>query len=131
VKITPDDEDRAVVLVRQDVEATIGRGQESAIRHEASMRRDFFNAPDVRDVSPDEYLEKVVEEIQQYLHDCFVDTTWPTCPFHARHPLWLRNGSWTCEQLNASVARLGELRASRDVAGQYLIVANRDHRPTG
>ena len=125
--ITPDDEDRAVVLVGQDVEATIGPGQESAIRHEASVRRDFFNAPNVRGVSYNEYLEKVAAEVQQHFHDCFVDTTWPTCPFHARHPLWLRDGSWTCEQSNASVARLGELRASRDANGQYRIVANWDH----
>src|SRR5215203_4696310 len=30
---------------------------------------------------------KVVEDFQQLVHDEFIDTTWPACPLHHRHPL--------------------------------------------
>ena len=32
---------------------------------------------------------RVAEEVQQWLHDTFLDPTWPACPEHRRHPLWL------------------------------------------
>jgi hypothetical protein len=103
-------------LVNSAVEGTLGVGHEGVIRREASMRRAFVNGPDTIDVAADRYLEKVAEEVQQYFQDCFIDTTWPECPFHRRHPLWLRNGYWTCEQLSEPVARMGQLRAARDDA---------------
>jgi hypothetical protein len=127
VKITSAQEERAVALVTHDVEVTLGPGHEDAVRHEASMRREFFNDPGSIDADRDKYLAKVAEEIQQYLHDGFVDNTWPECPFHRRHPLWLHEGSWVCEQSLTRVARLGELRASRDSTGRYLILADGDH----
>jgi hypothetical protein len=126
MRITSEDEARAVALITHDVEATLGSGQESVIRDEASTHRAFFNEPDTIELNADEYLEKVAEEVQQYFHDCFVDITWPACPFHRRHPLWLHDGAWVCEQLHAPVAPLGELRASRDPAGGYVIVADHD-----
>jgi hypothetical protein len=129
VEIAAEDEARAVALLSNDVEVTLGAGHADVIRSEASTRRTFFNEPDTIDVDSDEYLEKVAEEVQQYFHDCFVDTTWPECPFHRRHPLWLHHGSWTCEQLDAPVARLGELRASRDSARRYVVHVDRDHSP--
>jgi hypothetical protein len=129
VRITLADEARAVALLTHDVEVTAGAGQEGVIRGEASMRRRFFNEPDTIRVDSKGYLEKVAEEVQQYFHDCFVDTTWPECPLHRRHPLWLHQGSWTCEQLGTRVARLGELRASRDTTGRYVILVDRDHTP--
>ena len=130
-RITPEDEARAVALLTNDVEATIGSGQEYVIRNEASTRRAFLNEPDTIDRTADEYLDMVAEEVQQYFHDCFVDTTWPACPFHRQHPLWLHQGTWTCEQLQAPVAALGALRASRDPAGGYVIIADPDPRPAG
>lgn len=27
--------------------------------------------------------------LQQDLHDTFVDTSWPTCPEHGLHPMWV------------------------------------------
>jgi hypothetical protein len=87
VEITAADEARAVALLSHDVEVTIGAGHANVIRSEASTHRTFFNEPDSIDVDSGEYLEKVAEEVQQYFHDCFVDTTWPECPFHRRHPL--------------------------------------------
>jgi hypothetical protein len=121
VEIVSADEARAVALLGHDVGVTIGTGHENVIRSEASTRRAFFNEPDTIDVDSDRYVEKVVEEVQQYFHDCFVDTTWPECPLHRRHPLWMHDGNWVCEQSQIIVARLGELRASHDSAGQYVI----------
>src|SRR6185436_16828699 len=109
----------------------LGAGQQDAIRREASIRREFFNEPDTVDVDAEEYLTNVAEKLQQYFHDCFVDITWPECPLHRRHPLWLHEGSWTCEHLSAPIARLGALRATRESAGRYRIVVNRDHPPAG
>lgn len=41
------------------------------------------------DVSWPLFVARVLEETQQWLHDTFVDTTWPRCPEHGNHPLWL------------------------------------------
>jgi hypothetical protein len=121
LKITRAHEARIVALLTHDVEATLGGGQNDVIRSEAAARREFFNDPHSIDADWDGYMEKVAEEVQQYFHDCFIDITWPECPLHRRHPLWLHHGSWTCEQLHAPIARLGELRASPDSAGHYVI----------
>ncbi len=32
------------------------------------------------------FTTKVAEDVQQVLHDCFVDTVWPQCPRHRHHP---------------------------------------------
>jgi hypothetical protein len=61
---------------------------------------------------PDDYVAKVVEEDQQGFHDLFIDTTWPACPFHSRHPLWLHSGHWTCDQDSVCLAPLGQLKSS-------------------
>lgn len=123
VEITRADEDRAVVLVGSDVEVTLGLRHKSFIERQASWYRTFFNDPDSIDVTADEYFERVAEEVQQHFHDSFTDTSWPACPVHRRHPLWLHDGYWVCDELHKPVARLGELRASRDTAGAYVVFA--------
>ena len=67
-------------------------------------------ATNVRELDIEDDGEKVVEDVQQYLHDNFVDTTWPTCPRHGRHPLWYGDGAWWCDQDGVAVTRLGELK---------------------
>jgi hypothetical protein len=129
VTIMPADEARAVALIASDVDVTLGTGHEEFIRREASMRRNFYNEPNTVDATADEYLQKVAEEVQQFFHDCFIDTTWPECPFHHRHPLWLHGGHWTCEQLRAPLAKVGELRASHESTGRYIILADQDRAP--
>ena len=57
------------------------------------------------------YRDKLGEVVQQYFHDCFVDPTWPSCPRHSNHPLWLRGESWCCERDGEAIAKLGELRS--------------------
>jgi hypothetical protein len=100
--VTNADEARVVRLLSQDVFATLGPGFEGAIRDVATHVRTL------RD-EPDDYLEKVVEDVQQSFHDQYIDTTWPACPFHPNHPLWLHNERWVCEQTRTPVAPLGGL----------------------
>jgi hypothetical protein len=54
------------------------------------------------------YVEKVVEDVQQRLHDEFIDTTWPACPEHPNHPLDFTDGAWRCPR-GAVVVGLGKL----------------------
>ena len=101
--MTDADEARVVTLLSRDVATTIGPG------HEARIRR---AATDVRALRSevDDYVAKVVEDVQQELHDLFIDPSWPSCPLHHRHPLWLHDGHWTCGESRVSVAPLGQLR---------------------
>jgi hypothetical protein len=58
-----------------------------------------------------DFAQKLVDDVQEELHDTFVDTTWPACPRHLSHPLWYRDGSWYCERDGIAVAVLGGLRS--------------------
>jgi hypothetical protein len=69
----------------------------------------------------------VAEGIQQYLHDTFVDTTWPACPEHHNHPLFLHllpDGSlmWECESSTLSKP-LGSLTPIDENAPTLLEIA--------
>jgi len=55
-------------------------------------------------------MRKVVDDVQQFLRDRFVDTTWPACPRHPSHPLGFQGGWWVCPHDRARVAKLGRLR---------------------
>ena len=100
--ISEADEDRVVALIRADVESTAGSGHEEAIVEAAARKRLFV-------CGPERYLDEVVDEVQQYLHDDFVDTTWPACPHHPNHPLWCSDGWWQCERIEKRIARVGAL----------------------
>jgi hypothetical protein len=99
--ISEQETQRVLRLLRRDLTVTVGD------EHEAEVSRLAANAREFRE--PEEYAQKVVDEVQQYLHDTFVDTTWPTCPRHSHHPLWYRDGEWWCERDGVAVAALGEL----------------------
>ena len=101
-EVSAGDEDRVVSLLLADVEATIGPGHEEAISEAAARRR--LHADD-----PALYVGEVVDDVQQYFHDAFVDTTWPPCPHHPNHPLWFSGGWWRCERTEEPIARLGAL----------------------
>ncbi len=100
--VTDADETRVIQLLSQDVANTLGPGHEDSIRYAAANVRTF------RD-EPDEYVDKVVEDVQQHFHDLFIDTTWPARPFHPNHPLWLHEEQWVCGQSQTRVAPLGGL----------------------
>lgn len=104
--MSAEDEARVVSLLRADVEATIGPGHDRAIIEAAARRRLYADAHT-------QYVGDVIDDVQQYFHDAFVDTTWPSCPFHPNHPLWFSDGHWRCERIERPVAKLGALPAHR------------------
>ena len=82
----PDDElEQVVSALTRDVEATLGAGQAHIVVQTA---RDILEWME----HGDWFAAKLVEEVQQRFHDERVDTTWPACPRHPWHPLWLRDG---------------------------------------
>jgi hypothetical protein len=100
--VSAEDEDRVVSLLRADVEATIGPEHGEPIVESAARHRPHANDPAL-------YVGEFVDDVQQYFHDTFVDTTWPACPHHPNHPLWFSDGWWRCERIEEPIARLGAL----------------------
>jgi hypothetical protein len=108
--------DQVVALVGRDLSATLGW---DSGRAEAVVRAEAENQAHVEVWGDDPevdsaFILKVAEETQQVLHDTFEDTTWPTCPVHMQHPLWLEPGTgelptWRCPADHTSYGRLGEL----------------------
>jgi len=96
------DEDHLVSLLTRDVASTIGAGFEHMIVGTAARIRLY--ALDLV-----EYQQRVVDDVQQQIHDEFIDTSWPKCPRHPNHPLWCSDGQWRCEQSGEAIAALGEL----------------------
>jgi hypothetical protein len=99
---TKTDRARVVELLLRDVEATLGPGHEATVQEFATNLDEYTD--DVR-----LYRDRLVEDVQQYFHDCFIDVTWPRCPRHPNHPLWLHEDSWCCERDDAAIAELGGL----------------------
>jgi hypothetical protein len=89
-----------VSLLQRDVRATLGDAHRQLIEDIVA---------DVEELDVEAKAEKVVNDVQQYFHDTFVDTRWPSCPRHAKHPLWYRNGSWWCVEDGVAIAKLGDL----------------------
>jgi hypothetical protein len=101
--ITDVDHEQVVRRLLHDLHATVGAGHDQLALNNAVRVREF-----IEDVAS--YIQRVVDDTQQNMHDEFVDTVWPKCPRHA-HPLWFRDGSWWCQQDELCVARLGELES--------------------
>jgi hypothetical protein len=62
----------------------------------------------------DDVIVEAVEDLQQRLHDTFVDTSWPPCLRHPHHPMWLAEGQgggvvWSCPSDHAEIAPLGRM----------------------
>jgi hypothetical protein len=100
----PPDLAKVLPLLRRDVAATLGPAHDQLIEDIAA---------DVRELHVTGEAEKVVNDVQQFFHDTKVDTTWPACPRHGKHPLWYRDGSWWCVEDGVAIARLGELAKKR------------------
>ena len=101
-RLSDHDEDRVVELLGRDVTATLGAMHLDAVRSAAGSLRQFTD-------DPARYVDRVVEDFQQYVHDCFIDTSWPACPVHPNHPMWFQGGWWVAD--GHPIAKLGELRA--------------------
>lgn len=106
MSITDVDQSRVVQLLLQDLQATVGASHDYLAENNAVRLRQFID-----DVAS--YVQRVVDDTQQDIHDEFIDTVWPRCPRHA-HPLWFRDGWWWCERDGQRVAPLGQLEPNSD-----------------
>jgi len=104
--VTDADEERMVILVTRDVLATVGPGFAHIVVEEGARIRLFAEAVP-------EYEQRVVDDVQQRLHDAFVSTTWPACPLHPNHPLWYSDGWWRCSHAGAIVPLGGLTSANK------------------
>jgi hypothetical protein len=97
---------RVAALVLRDVSATLGAGYEELITSTAFHHREFCEDYDTS-------VGQVIEDVQQYFHDVRISTTWPTCPRHPNHPMWIRGSahglSWYCERDGHVIAMVGDL----------------------
>ena len=100
--VTDSDERQVVDLLLSDLHATIGSGHDQLVLENATRLRTLIDEATT-------YIERVVEDTQLDIHDFFIDTNWPQCPKHQRHPLWLHDGGWWCEKDGVQVAILGDL----------------------
>ncbi|HEY0777645.1 MAG TPA: hypothetical protein VGD56_06735, partial [Gemmatirosa sp.] len=92
----------AAALLGHDVTRTVGVGYRDLVTRVAENLAAYGLGD----------AEKLVEDVQQEFHDLYVDTTWPACPRHGRHPLWYHeDGWWWCEADSVALHRLGELPA--------------------
>ena len=105
--ISQSEADRVLRLLQDDLVATVGRGQESVVEEAVARIRMFTD-------NPIDFEQRVVDDVQQSLHDTFVDTSWPSCPDHPNHPLWYSDGWWRCERSGRRTAPLGRLRQQVD-----------------
>jgi len=96
--------ERVVRLLIADVVDTLGPNCQKIVQWEL---------PNILELTDtvDSFAERLVEEVQQYILDSFIDTTWPSCPRHPKHPLWFHDGAWWCEQDGVAIVGLGELYA--------------------
>lgn len=87
----------AVELIAHDLTATLGwdharaqAGACDALDNRMQFLLDDLAGEQLDPATRQEVLEdlvvEAVEDLQQRLHDTFVDTTWPACPRHRRHP---------------------------------------------
>ena len=118
VPVTAEAIERAVRLVVDDLVATLGwdrSNAESVVRAEAMQWAEpdlswQFDEPQWNGI--DAFTLKVAEEVQQIIHDNWLDTSWPRCPTHTTHPLWLQEQTleWACPEDGRRYAALGSLR---------------------
>ncbi len=62
------------------------------------------------------WLHHLVESVQEQIQEDRIKTTWPPCPRHLSHPLWLEEPPapelwWVCRRDDQRIARLGALSA--------------------
>src|SRR5438034_5088833 len=93
-----------VERLAHDLRVTGREDYVDVIEDQAQNDRTFIDVPE-------RFVEKVVEDVQQRLHDDWVDTVWPRCPRHGTHPLWFHDGAWFCDKDRVPVAQLGALVA--------------------
>jgi len=101
------DTDRVSRLLGHDLAETVGSGYELNVEEVVARIRRLAD-------DPKDFEQRVVDDVQQWIHDSFADTSWPSCPEHPHHPLWYSEGWWRCKQSGTRVAPLGALRINDD-----------------
>jgi hypothetical protein len=104
--VSASEEARVIALLCADVEATAGAGHTDRVVRAAAHCRIYNRVPAT-------YAEEVVDDVQQHMHDEFVDTTWPACPYHPNHPLGFSDGWWWCGVPLAPLGGLATLKNLR------------------
>ena len=108
-----DDVEEVVSLVAHDLGTTLGWSAERARAAAGRRVYDLATDPQSGVDSSEELGLRAVEALQEWLHETLRETTWPACPRHRRHPLWLGAGDdlpvWRCLADGTPVARLGQL----------------------
>jgi hypothetical protein len=106
----------AISAILSDLAVTeIGRDGEvaEAVR---SMADNIATIEVYADAPPDRFAVALAEDVQQWLHDTFQHTSWPTCPRHGNHPLWLLREreeppAWRCATSGEVFGGLGNISA--------------------
>lgn len=110
MRIGDDECAQAVARIAHDLMVTLGWDQRRATALAEPVAEDICGWWQ-RDAGS--FAVKVAGDVQQQLHDTLIDTTWPTCPLHPRHPLWLDDQRdrpvWRCTTAGVDVASLGAL----------------------
>jgi hypothetical protein len=92
----------AVAKLKRDVESTLGARYTGIVDTHARRLLPF-------DWPAHAFAERLIGDVQQEFHDTFVDTTWPHCPAHPNHPLWVDDGVWRCNESGTAFAACGDL----------------------
>lgn len=100
--------DETVRRLLLDVTATVGAAHSPIV---------LDLADNVRTLDLDDFSTKCVDDVQQYFHDTFVDTTWPACPRHPNHPMDYADGFWCCPRDKTRITKLGQLPTRLSVRG--------------
>jgi hypothetical protein len=99
-----------VAALVRDVASTIGVRDETELAQYLSKQGQHALEMSVGYVwGLDALTQRMADDLQQRIHDEFIDVSWPRCPRHPHHPLWLEDGSWRCTADNVAIAALGML----------------------
>jgi hypothetical protein len=113
IEVLGSDLQSVVLRLVRDVVSTIGVADEGEfiafVRGRGQQLLDMKNARTVAALT-----QQLVDEIQQQIHDEFIDVSWPRCPRHPNHPMWLQDGSWWCTRHNVPIAALGTLASGKE-----------------
>jgi hypothetical protein len=99
--VSPEQSRSLSELLLQDIRSTIGARLADDVARRAAELRMFASGFD-------DFRQRLVEDIQQQIHDEFIDTSWPACPGARNHPLWFADGQWRCHTHDVAIP-LGEL----------------------
>jgi hypothetical protein len=95
----------AAQLLDRDVAQTLGERHRKIVRFEVGVVA-MLDRSDLDDV--------LVEHVQQSVHHT-VNSTWPACPRHTKHPLWYQDGArwerWSVAARRVTVLAWGILFA--------------------